>query len=425
MQRATTQPGPRESTTPVERYRLVRRTTERLTAPLAVEDLVVQSMPDVSPTKWHLAHVSWFFETFLLKPAVAGYEPFHADFEVLFNSYYNTVGPAFARPMRGLLTRPTVEVVLAYRAHVDEQMTRLLEHGDVDDERLRVLEIGLNHEQQHQELLLMDIKHVLSCNPLHPVYRDDLAPPGDAAPPAIEWRAFPEQLVRIGAGETGFAFDNESPRHRALVPAFEIASRPVSNDEYRVFIEAGGYDRPDLWLADGWTVVREQGWTAPLYWRRQGADWTEFTLAGLRPLDPSAPVCHVSYYEASAYATWAGARLPTEQEWELTAAGRPVEGNLLESDVLHPRAAQAGPLPAQLYGDVWEWTRSAYAPYPGYRPPAGALGEYNGKFMCNQQVLRGGACVTPASHIRATYRNFFYPACRWQFGGVRLARDPG
>ncbi len=414
----------RQSTTQATTYRTVRDATERLCEPLSHEDYVVQSMPDVSPTKWHLAHVSWFFETFVLKPHATGYRPARPEFEYLFNSYYNAVGEQYPRPRRGLLSRPTVDEVYEYRAAVDAAMLALLEEDDHDLATL--VELGLNHEQQHQELILMDIKHVLSCNPLHPAYRP--APEARSlAAPGLEWIERDESVRWIGHQGDGFAYDNESPRHRVLVPAFRIASRPVTNGEFLEFIGDGGYRTPTLWLADGWSTVEREEWQAPLYWIRRDGAWHEFTLGGLRALDPAAPVCHVSYFEADAYATWAGARLPTEAEWETVAREQPVEGNFLEQDALGPRAAPAdaggAAAPVQLFGDVWEWTRSPYQPYPGYRANPGALGEYNGKFMCNQQVLRGGSFASPASHLRATYRNFFYPHCRWQFAGLRLARD--
>jgi ergothioneine biosynthesis protein EgtB len=406
------------------RYRAVRAETERLQAPLSPEDCQAQSMPDASPVKWHLAHTTWFFETFVLERGRASHQPFDPAFRVLFNSYYHGVGAQHPRPERGLLTRPSLAEVLAYRAHVD----RLLLDWLAADDRgvaplLPVVEIGLHHEQQHQELLLTDVKHLLSRNPLAPAYtaRRDAAP---AAPPRpFAWRAVDGGVREIGAGPEGFAFDNERPRHAVLLEPFAIASRLTTNGEYADFIADGGYRRPELWLSDGWATLQARGWSAPLYWEQRDGAWYEFTLAGRQPLDPLAPVCHVSLYEADAFATWAGARLPTETEWEATAAERPLAGNLLDSGRLHPAPAPAnGSDIAQLYGDVWEWTRSAYDPYPGFRPLAGALGEYNGKFMCNQLVLRGGSCATPAGHVRASYRNFFPPDARWQFSGIRLAR---
>ena len=414
------------------RYREVRRATERLAAPLSPEDCQVQSMDDASPTKWHLAHTSWFFETFVLERALRGYRVFHPEFRVLFNSYYQTVGEQHPRPLRGLLTRPTLDEVCAYRRHVDEHMLALLEHRG-GDPLADVIELGLHHEQQHQELILTDIKHLFSRHPLRPAYREcPVAPRVEAA--ALRWHRYAEGLRWIGHEGPGFAFDNECPRHRVFVDAFEIAGRLVTNGEFLGFIEDRGYTRPDLWLSDAWHTLQARGWRAPLYWEPRDGAWQVLTLSGLRELRADEPVCHVSYYEADAFARWAGARLPTEAEWEVTAvetridghtvAGNSVASNFVELGLLHPAPAAAGvPLLAQLFGDVWEWTQSPYTPYPRYRPPAGALGEYNGKFMCNQMVLRGGSCVTPASHMRATYRNFFPPDARWQFSGIRLARD--
>jgi ergothioneine biosynthesis protein EgtB len=407
-------------------YRAVRQATEALCEPLAVEDYVLQSMPDASPAKWHLAHTAWFFETFVLSPHRAGYRPFHPQFAVLFNSYYNAVGPRWPRPQRGLLSRPTVAEVYRYRAYVDEQMAALFEPAPADVLRrvADVVVLGLNHEQQHQELLLTDLKHALAANPLQPVYRET-APQG-GKPPALEWHTFPAGVVWLGHDGDGFAFDNESPRHRAFLEGFRLANRLVTNGEYLAFIEDGGYERPELWLSDGWAARQVHGWTAPLYGEREGGDWTTMTLAGPRPVDAGEPVCHVSYYEADAFARWAGARLPTEAEWETVAATVPVAGHFAEAGHYHPAAAVAaddrGPI-YQLYGDVWQWTASPYVAYPGYAPPAGALGEYNGKFMCNQMVLRGASCATPRSHARRSYRNFFPPEARWQFTGIRLARD--
>jgi ergothioneine biosynthesis protein EgtB len=406
----------------MSRFRSVRAASVAIVRPLAIEDCVVQSMPDVSPAKWHLAHTSWFFEQFLLRPQLPGYARFHERFEYLFNSYYEAVGPRHARPERGLLTRPTVAEVMRYREHVDEHMFRLLESSADPEDLLPLVELGLNHEQQHQELMLTDIKHVLSVNPLEPAYRADLpeAAAGERGATTAAWHRLEGGLRDIGAGDGGFCFDNERPRHRTWLDPFEIAARPVSNEEYREFIEAGGYRQPAHWLSDGWAAVNQQGWTRPLYWDESLQ--SEFTLGGRRRIDPRAPVCHVSFYEADAFARWAGARLPTEAEWEVAAAGLPTAGNFADSGRLHP--APAGEAAAeQFFGDVWEWTSSAYGPYPGFRPVGGAIGEYNGKFMCNQLVLRGGSCATPAGHIRVSYRNFFYPQSRWQFMGLRLARD--
>ncbi|WP_250847087.1 ergothioneine biosynthesis protein EgtB [Aquisphaera insulae] len=401
------------------RYREVRGRSERLCATLEPEDYQLQSMPDCSPPKWHLAHSAWFFETFLLAPHAPGHRAFDPQFGYLFNSYYDAVGDRWPRPSRGLLSRPTIAEVYAYRRAVDEGMLSLLESAD--DPLMRtigpILEIGLNHEEQHQELLLTDLKHAFGLNPLRPRYAPaEEGPRIDAAP--MEWEAFPGGVRRIGHEGTGFAFDNEGPRHRAYVGPFALGSRPVNNGEYLEFIRDDGYNRPELWLSDGWYARGSGGWSAPMHWHRDGSDFALFTLRGMRPLDPGEPVCHVSFYEADAFARWAGARLPTEAEWESVAVGRPMAGNFLDSGRLHP--SNAG---GSIYGDVWTWTASPYSAYPGYRPAAGAIGEYNGKFMCNQMVLRGGSCVTPPGHVRPTYRNFFPPGARWQFSGLRLAKD--
>jgi ergothioneine biosynthesis protein EgtB len=405
------------------RFRDVRAVTERLAAPLSAEDCALQSMPDASPTKWHLAHTSWFFETFVLERGLPHFASFHPGFRTLFNSYYVGVGPRHPRPERGLLSRPSLDEVLAYRRHVDRAMERLFTAG-LDRDLAGTVELGIHHEQQHQELILTDLKHLLSRNPLHPAYLT-LSPAREASTTrALDWIAHPPGLRSIGHDAAGFCFDNETPRHRAYVAAFEIADRPVTNGEYLAFIEDKGYARPELWLAEGWDTRAAHDWRAPLYWLQDADDWFSFTVNGLQPLDPAEPVAHVSYYEADAYARWTGARLPTEHEWETLATSCPVDGHFLESGRWHPRAALCERDGAvQVYGDVWEWTGSAYSPYPGYRPMAGAIGEYNGKFMVNQYVLRGGSCATPRSHIRATYRNFFPAAARWQFSGIRLARD--
>jgi ergothioneine biosynthesis protein EgtB len=401
------------------RYRRVRDASVDLIAGLAPEDTAIQSMPDTSPVKWHLAHTTWFFEQFVLARA-PGYEPVHAGWEFLFNSYYQSLGPMHVRAQRGLLSRPTLAEVLAYRARVDERMANRLDRDD-DAERDAIVTLGLNHEQQHQELLLTDIKHLFSLNPLEPVYRQAVAGTATDAIPLrfIEGAA---GICEIGHAGEGFAFDCETPRHRALLHPHAIANRAVTNAEFGDFIRDGGYRTPTLWMAEGWNTVAQRDWRHPLYWSDDLA--SEFTLGGRIALDPGAPVSHVSFFEADAFARWAGARLPTEAEWESAAATLAgTDGNFVDSGSLHPRAAKAAAGLQQMYGDVWEWTASPYVNYPGYRAPAGALGEYNGKFMCGQYVLRGGSCVTPADHIRATYRNFFTPADRWQFMGLRLGKD--
>jgi ergothioneine biosynthesis protein EgtB len=423
------QPAARETPDLAARYRAVRAATEALAAPLSPEDATPQSMPDASPVKWHLAHTSWFFETFVLEAASAGYRPLEPAYRVLFNSYYHSVGEQYHRPARGLVTRPGLAEVYAYRRHVDDHCLALLDAGRLDGAQSAVVELGLHHEQQHQELILTDLKHLLSHNPLWPCYRardsQEERRSASGAVRGFTWHEVPGGLREIGHAGPGFAFDNEGPRHRVFVNAFALASRAVTNAEYLAFMADRGYARPELWLSDGWAAVQQEGWRAPLYWRERDGAWQRYTLAGLQPVAPDEPVTHVSAYEADAYARWAGARLPTEMEWEVVAAGAPVAGHFVESGRLEPAPAPAatGAHPVQLFGDVWEWTASAYAPYPGYRPPAGALGEYNGKFMANQLVLRGGSCATPLSHIRASYRNFFPPAARWQWSGIRLARD--
>jgi ergothioneine biosynthesis protein EgtB len=405
------------------RYRSVRHATEALCEPLTTEDYVIQSMPDASPAKWHLAHTTWFFETFVLTPHCTDCRPFHPQFAVLFNSYYNAVGPPWPRQERGLLSRPTVAEVFHYRAHVDEQMAALFESAaeKVLHRVADTIVLGLHHEQQHQELLLTDLKHALSANPLRPIYREAAPRPGKS--PAREWHSFPAGVVWLGHDGNGFAFDNESPRHRVFLDVFQLANRLVTNGEYLAFMEDGGYERPELWLSDGWATRQTQDWTAPLYWQHEADGWAAMTLSGLRRISADEPVCHVSYYEADAYARWACARLPTEAEWETAATN--VAGHFVEAAYYHPAAAPAtddrGPI-YQLYGDVWQWTASPYVAYPGYVPLKGALGEYNGKFMCNQMVLRGASCATPHSHARRSYRNFFPPEARWQFSGIRLAR---
>ncbi len=404
------------------RYAATRAATVALAAGLSPEDCALQSMPDASPVKWHLAHTSWFFETFVLAPNLAGYQAFDPAFRVLFNSYYVQVGARHPRPERGLISRPGLAEVCAYRSHVDAGIARWLESGAAAPAALALLELGVHHEQQHQELILTDLKHLFSRNPARPAYRS-LATPACGAAPALRWQAFPAGVQEIGHAGRGFCFDNEQPRHRTYLRGFELAARLVTNGEYLAFIDDQGYERPELWLSDGWDACKAQGWTAPAYWERGSDGWHIFTLGGMRALDRAEPVTHVSFYEADAFARWAGARLPTEAEWEVLAAREPADGNFVESGALHPvPATDAGTL-QQVFGDVWEWTASAYLGYPGYRPASGAVGEYNGKFMVNQFVLRGGSCATPRAHIRATYRNFFPPAARWQFSGIRLARD--
>jgi ergothioneine biosynthesis protein EgtB len=401
------------------RYAEVRARTEHLAEPLSAEDQTIQSMADVSPTKWHRAHTTWFFETFLLAPSLAGYRPFDPAYGFLFNSYYEAVGPRHPRPERGLLSRPGAAEIGRYRAHVDKAMSELIA---ARPDLAELIELGLHHEEQHQELILMDIKHVLSLNPLQPAYRA-AAPLTAAAPAPLAWLDVDGGLRQIGHDAEGFAFDNEGPRHKVWLEPFRLASRLVTCGEYLAFIADGGYRRAELWLSDGWAEVQRQGWTAPLYWRQDGG-WTIFTLAGRRALDPAEPVVHVSFYEADAFARWSGKRLPREAEWEVAALehGVALAGNLLDREVYHPAPASGAGL-AQMIGDAWEWTASPYIAYPGYRPLAGAVGEYNGKFMSGQMVLRGGAAVTPPGHVRVTYRNFFPPAARWAFGGIRLAED--
>jgi ergothioneine biosynthesis protein EgtB len=399
-------------------YRSVRARTTALCAPLSPEDQVVQAMPDASPTKWHLAHTTWFFETFVLAEA-----PFDASYAHLFNSYYEGAGPRIDRARRGMLTRPSLEQVHRYRAEIDARIAQALARGDIDRAGLARLELGLHHEQQHQELILTDLKYTLGTQPLAPAYREDLPRTSLGAPEKLRWRRFEGGIVEIGAAETAFAFDNERPRHAVLVGPFELATRPISNAEVLAFVAEGGYRDPRLWLSDGWQVIQRDGWRAPLYWDGRGA---HYELAGVRAIDPAETACHLSYYEADAIARWLGARLPTEAEWEHAAAGLDAaSGNFAERDRLHPaRAAHHEHDLVQMFGDVWEWTSSSYSPYPGFRPLGGVLGEYNGKFMSGQQVLRGGSCFTPDGHVRASYRNFFAPAARWQMTGVRLARDP-
>ena len=406
-------------------YHGVRSLSENLCATLEPEDCVIQTMPEASPLKWHLAHTSWFFETFVLKAALPGYAPLNPEYAYLFNSYYNAAGKMHCRPKRGLISRPTLRETLEYRRRVDALMEGIFEDAGALEKLAPILTLGLHHEQQHQELMLTDLKHVFSENPLRPVFRE--RPRSTSVPvPPVRWREFPAGVHEIGYEGDGFFYDNEGPRHRQFVEDFRLASRLVTNGEYLAFIEDGGYERPELWLSLGWYTVNEQHWGAPLYWEQGDEGWSLFTLAGMRALDPGEPVCHLSYFEADAFARWSNARLPTEFEWEVAAADSLYLGNFVEEGMFHPKPlddASSGQPLAQMFGDVWEWTGSSYAPYPGYAPVAGALGEYNGKFMCNQYVLRGGSCATSRSHIRRTYRNFFPPHARWQFAGVRLAKD--
>jgi formylglycine-generating enzyme required for sulfatase activity len=454
----------------LQRYLSVRRFSEQLCQTLEPEDYVIQTMPEMSPTKWHLAHTSWFFETFVLKPHLRDYRPLHPQYAFLFNSYYNAAGKMHARPQRGLLSRPTVKDTYIYRQHVDAAMEDLLQTAD--DSVLAavtpLIVLGLNHEQQHQELMVTDIKHVFWMNPLRPAFRpevrsapvpgaaasgpairsapvsgaaaSDLARPEECSNPvagngvaapgtgplrSLDCVRFDAGLYSIGFEGEGFSFDNETPRHQVFLTAFSLATQLVTNRQFLAFIDDGGYQRPELWLSLGWTAVNERGWTAPFYWEQRDGAWWMMTLAGMRPVRWDEPVCHLSYFEADAYARWAGARLPTEAEWEVAAGKAPFEGQFAESGRFHPAPAQ-GPASDslnQMFGEVWQWTQSAYAPYPGYQSQPGALGEYNGKFMCNQYVLRGASCATPRSHVRRTYRNFFPPDARWQFMGLRLAKD--
>jgi ergothioneine biosynthesis protein EgtB len=403
-----------------------RRLTLDLAAPLTDEDQTVQAFPDASPTKWHLAHTSWFFETFVLQPFLSGYRVFDPHYNYCFNSYYEAQGARHPRPARGLLSRPSAADVRAYRAHVDASLAQLFASGQAHEPQIAyLLEVGLNHEQQHQELLLTDILSLFGTNPLRPAYRETPLTPSGQETHALRWIPFGGGLYTIGHAEPVFAYDNESPPHRVFANPFKLADRLVTNGEWQEFMHDGGYDTHQHWLADGWAKIREDNWRAPAYWEELDGAWMQMTLYGLAPVDPAAPVSHVSFYEADAYARWTGKRLPTEFEWEIAAASVAVEGNMLESGALRPLPAKTSTdmMLSQIFGDVWEWTQSAYAPYPGYRPAEGAIGEYNGKFMCSEQVLRGASCVTPDSHARRTYRNFFYPHQRWQFCGLRLADE--
>ncbi len=397
-----------------QRFRRVRESTVALIDGLQPEDTVVQTMPDVSPTKWHLAHTTWFFEEFVLAVFADNYQRYCSGYDFLFNSYYNQIGPMHRRAWRGFITRPTLAEILSYREFIDATVSELLLH-DINAEIRARVELGCEHEQQHQELLVTDIKHVLAQNPLLPAWRT-LPDADNAKPGALTWTRHEGGVVELGHKGERFSFDNESPRHRVYLEDYELADRPVSNSEFAEFIADGGYKTPELWLSDGWARIQEENWERPLYWREDDA--SEFTVAGLRGLEPAAPVSHLSYYEADAFARWAGMRLPTEAEWEHAVAGTEPAGNSADNGRLHPAPSVGN----AFWGDVWEWTGSAYLPYPGYRPPAGAIGEYNGKFMSGQMVLRGGSCATPLDHIRDTYRNFFYPHQRWQFTGLRLAK---
>jgi ergothioneine biosynthesis protein EgtB len=450
------------ATSLLARYKAVRQASQRLCGPLSPEDMMVQSCSEASPVKWHLAHTSWFFETFILREFAAGYQPFHPEFRWLFNSYYNSLGDMPEKKLRASFSRPPLDAILGYRAHVDTAMAVLMQHP-LEDEAARRIALGLEHEQQHQELIATDIKHALFTNPLHPSYLEAAVQKrSETIAPPLDWVDFSPGLTEIGltpdpASTDTFAFDNETPRHNVYLAPYRLATRLVTCAEYLQFIEQNGYNRPELWLAEGWTTMRAEGWQAPLYWQRDNttnSGWCIYTMHGFRSLDDlsETPVCHLSLFEADAYARWAGHRLPTEFEWEHAAGqlgllhkevdSRPAlltypnpdpakkpgavvatEANLLETGRLHPTPAPALSGLQQIFGDAWEWTQSGYTGYPGYKPLPGALGEYNGKFMSSQVVLRGGSCVTPATHIRATYRNFFSPATRWQFSGLRLAQD--
>ena len=420
-------------------YTRVRQDSGRICAPLEIEDYGIQTMPEVSPPKWHLAHTSWFFETLLLKPFLHGYKEYHPQFAVLFNSYYDTIGNYHPRPLRGLLSRPTVEEIYRYRSYVDDAMTELISqpsHPEVE-QIISLIILGLNHEQQHQELLLTDIKHIFATNPLKPVYKRldttlyKQMNPSSKATPAIDWITFDGGIKSVGHAGQGFAYDNEGPQYKVYLEDFQLAAKPVSNAEFIEFMQAGGYAEASYWLSDAWALLKQQHWQAPLYWEQKGHEWYNMTLSGLQPVDMAAPVCHVSFFEAAAFVRWAcekdpGVRLPTEVEWEIAANTVPLKGQLRDLNCMQPRDLTETDVKSgltQMFGDVWEWTQSPYTAYPGYHAAIGPMGEYNGKFMSSQIVLRGGSCVTPADHIRSSYRNFFYPHERWQFSGFRLARD--
>ena len=415
--------------TALEQFQSCRSFTDHLCSSLEAEDFVIQSMTDASPVKWHLAHTTWFFETFVLAAFDEGYTLYDERFPYLFNSYYIQAGERFSRPNRGLLSRPTVKEIRAFRSHVSGRVSELLTRlddldADVGRELLTTLSLGINHERQHQELILTDIKHLFSLNPLYPSFSDASIPSSSPVKDLV-WNPVEEGVYEVGTSTASFHFDNEGPKHRYFIEPFEIASRVVTNGEFSEFVEDGGYRNPLLWLTEGWAAVENGGWTHPLYWSSDSGTWFEFTLNGRREVDPNAPACHLSYFEADAYARWAGFRLPSEFEWETVAQRIKIEGNFSENLIFHPfdNSPNSSDRVQHLFGNVWEWTRSQYSPYPGYDPPAGALGEYNGKFMCNQFVLRGGSCATSVTHIRDTYRNFFAPSTRFQFAGIRLARD--
>lgn len=408
----------------VAQYERVRDRTSAYCSGLSDADMTVQSMEDASPAKWHLAHTTWFFETFILKPHAPDYRVFHEAYDFLFNSYYEAVGARHARPKRGMITRPGKDEILAYRAHVDDAMQRLLAN-EVEAAVAELVALGLNHEEQHQELLLTDILHLFAQNPLYPAFSEPQPLPLQPEVGDAHFIAFDGGIYSVGHGGNGFAYDCEGPRHEVLLRPFKLADRLVTNSEWLDFIMDGGYRNAALWLSDGWALVNREGWEAPLYWHRDATgDWAQMSLKGAIPIDPNAPVCHVSYFEADAFARWAGKRLPSEFEWEVAAASVPVTGNFAAPGrPLKPLPAAKGDGLRQMFGDCWEWTQSAFTAYPCFRPAEGAVGEYNGKFMCGQFVLRGGSCATPEGHIRATYRNFFYPHQRWQFMGLRLAED--
>lgn len=411
----------------LDKFNSIRNFSLELCKPLVTEDYVVQSMADVSPTKWHLAHTSWFFETFILKESDKNYKSLHPQYAYLFNSYYIQAGKRFLRNQRGLITRPTVKQVFEYRNYIDENIKNFIEASpeEILNKFASVLEIGFNHEQQHQELMLTDIKHVFSINPLYPVYSEKENIDSEDIS-NLNWAEFNEGIYEIGNEGKSFSYDNEIPKHKEFINSFKLGSRLITNGEYLEFMEDNGYNKPEIWLSDGAAEAAANNWQAPLYWEKKDNGWHVFTLNGLKKLILSEPVCHVSYYEADAFARWAGYRLPTEAEWETASQQVQIKGNFVETRNFHPASLQIknnGTQLQQMFGDVWEWTRSAYSPYPGYKTLPGALGEYNGKFMSNQMILRGGSCATSETHIRKTYRNFFPPNARWQFMGIRLAKD--